>query len=418
MVVRSAFPVAIALLVGFAAFESGTAIANDDFGYLMWGLQTRDDLLAWVSGPEWFTYRRPLNALVWWLSAQTGIDAELARWTQVGLWTLFGGALLWATRSSVRGLITLVLLLMTNQVFVDLLTWRSWLTTTGSLAFLGLSAVAVERRAPALLVALLGLLTLGFKEVSAVAVALIALSQPGYRWVGAMLFGSLVVSARSSAHKLGMQFLADNILFHLDTVALFVPAVPVLVAARFPKLPPWALVLPVVLVVVPAPARAAAFVLASGLFLSGEPRWLLPAGAAFGLPLIGAYHARQYLLESWAVVLIALATRRNLSSAPTIAWLAVAILAAPSVVDFERSRHALREESASQQAFLREFRPAPANHLYHPDSNWSWNLDALHWVQGGATLEGLPPPDTEPVQIGPLSGVWADVKPGQGSGNR
>lgn len=106
---RFAFIGVIALLFGFAAFESGTAIANDDFGYLMWGLQTRGDLFAWVRGPEWFSYRRPLNALIWWLSAQTGIDAELARWSQVLLWTAFGASLLSVIRHSARSVLTLTL---------------------------------------------------------------------------------------------------------------------------------------------------------------------------------------------------------------------------------------------------------------------------------------------------------------------
>ncbi|MDP2307066.1 MAG: hypothetical protein Q8P18_13665 [Pseudomonadota bacterium] len=398
----------VLLLVGI--FESGTAIAKDDFGYLMWGLLTRGDLLAWVDGPNWFTYRRPLNALAWWLSAQTGIDAELVRWSQVGLWALFGAALLLTTRHSRRGLITVVLLLLTNQVFVDLLHWRSWITTTGTLAFLALSALAMERRSPALTVALLGTLALGFKEVGAVAVAIMALSRPGYRLVGAVLVAGLCVGSLSSAHKLGFHFLMDNVRFHTETVALFAPVVPVLIAARFPKLPAWTLLLCAGMVVLPAPVVAVAVVGASLLFLLEEARWLPAAAVAFGLPFVGAYHARQYLLESWAVVLLALATAKRFS-VPTTAWLAMVVLAAPSAVDFERNRAKLREEFASQRAFLRDFKPPPARYLYHPDIVWSWDLDALTWVQGGATLQGQPPPGARPAQTGPLSGVWADLEP-------
>lgn len=414
---RFAFIGVIALLFGFAAFESGTAIANDDFGYLMWGLQTRDDLFAWVRGPEWFSYRRPLNALIWWMSAQTGIDAELARWFQVLLWTAFGAALLSVVRNSVRSMVTLTLLLVTNQVFVDLLQWRSWMTTTGSLAFLSLAVLAVERRASALNVALLGAVALGFKEVAVLAVAVIALSRPGYRYVGAVLVAGLCASAWSSAHKIGLHFLVDNLRFHVETVALFAPAVPVLVAVRFPKLPTWAFGVPGLIVVLPMPLQAAAVALSAGMFLSGERRWGAAVTVALGVPLLGAQHARQYLLESWAVILIALAASKRLSVSPMV-WLAMVVLALPSAVDFESNRRRLRQEFEEQLEFLHDFRPAPASQLYHPDVIWSWDLDALYWVQHGATLNGRPPPGTNPVQVGPLSGVWADTEPGHGSGSR
>lgn len=414
---RLAFAAAIAILFCIAAFESGTAIAKDDFGYIIWGLQTRGDLFAWVDGPEWFTSRRPLNALVWWLSAQWGIDAEFARWCQVGLWTLFGAAVLSATRESRRGVPTAVLLVLTNPVFVDLLHWRSWITTTGSVAFLALAALAMERRVPALTVAMLGALALGFKEVGAVAVAVTALSRPGYRLVGALLMAGVGVGSLSSAHKLSLHFLPDNVRFHAQTVALFAPLVPVLIAARFPKLPAWTLLFCAGLLVLPDPAVAVAVVGAALLFLLQEARWLPAAAVSFALPFIGAHHARQYLLESWAVVLLALASAKRLSVPPS-AWLAMLVLAAPSAIDFERNRANLRTEFASQRAFLRDFQPRLAKHLYHPDVMWSWDLDALYWVQGGATLEGRPPPGTEPVQVGPLSGVWADAQPSQGNGNR
>lgn len=406
---RSAVLVAGLIVCAVAIFESGTAIAKDDFGYLMWGLRTRGDLWAWVEGPEWFTYRRPLNFLLWWLSAQTGIDGELVRWCQVGLWVLFGGTLLATTRGSVQGLVTAALLLVTNQVFVDLLHWRSWITTTGSLAFLALAALALERRAPALTVALLGTLALGFKEVAAVAIAVMVLTRPGYRLVGALLVAALGLGSLSSAHKLGLHSVPDNVRFHAHTVALFAPLVPVLLAARFPKLPAWTLLLCAGLVVLPAPVVAVAVMASALLFLSQETRWLPAAAVSFSLPFVGAYQARQYLLEGWAIVLIAVASAGRLS-VPTTAWVAMLALAAPSAVDFERNRATLRAAFATQRAFLRDFDPPPAEHLYHPDVTWSWDLDALHWVRGGATLEGEPPPGARPKQVGPLSGVWADLE--------
>ncbi|GDX78523.1 hypothetical protein LBMAG42_03340 [Deltaproteobacteria bacterium] len=406
-----------ALLTAFAAFESGTALANDDFGYLMWGLQTRDDLLAWVSGPDWFTYRRPMNTLLWWLSAQTGLDGGLVRWSQVALWVSFGATLLTAARTSKRAMVTLVLLLLTNQVFVDLLQWRSWLTTTGSLAFVALAAMAMERRSSAVSVALLGAVALGFKEVGALAVAVIALSRPGYRAVGGFLLVAVCASASSSTQKLGLSFIGDNIRFHVETVALFLPAVPVLLAARFPRLPAWSLAAPVILLVLPTPIRAGAVVVTAGLFLLSEARWLPAAAVTMTLPLLGAAHARQYLLESWSILLFALTASKKLPMPPVVG-VTMLVLAAPSAINFEGARSRLRDQFATQRAFLRDFHPPQAAHLYHPEVAWSWDLDALYWVQGGATLDGRPPVGTEPVQVGPLSGVWADVRPVQGSGSK
>lgn len=411
------FLIALAALLGVAAFESGAPIVGDDFGYLMWGSLARGEPFAWVSGPEWFTYRRPLNTLVWWLSAQGGIDGALVRWAQVSAWALFGGVLLWCTRDSRRGLVTALLLLLTNQVFVDLLPWRSWITTTGSLAFLAVTTLALERGAGPFAVTVLGFLTLGFKEMAAVGVVALGALRPGYRAAVAVVLAGLVAGSLSSAHKLGVGFLVENLKFHVDTLALFAPGVPVLLAARFRGLPAWALLLTAGLVVLPSWALAGAVVASAGAFLLRDRRFLPAVAATFALPFLGASHARQYLLESWALTVLALGLTGRLA-VPTSAWVAMLVLAAPSAVDFERQRDTLRPKWAEQQAFLLGFKPEPAEHLYHPEAAWSWDLDAIYWVRRGATLEGLPPVGTEPVQVGPLSGVWADVRPAQGSGNR
>jgi hypothetical protein len=405
------------MLLCVAVFESRAPVAQDDFGYLMWGLQTRGNPVAWLSGPDWVTYRRPLNALVWWLSAQQGIDGELARWSLVGLWTAFGTAIAALARPSLKGLGTLLLLLLTNQVFIDLLTWRSWITTAGSLAFLALGALAIERRASRLTVAIPSAITLGFKEIAAVALALRQLVRPGYRALGAFLVVALFASATSSVQKLGFHFVPENVRFHLETLALFAPAVPALLAARFPRLPGRALAITVVLAALPTPIRAAAFVVSAGLFVVRQRRWLPAAIAAFTLPLLGAAHARQYLLEGWAVLVLALAAGQALSERPVV-WLAMLALGARPAIDFENHRMDLRDRFAKQVAFLHDFKPESAQHLYQPDPMGSWDLDTLYWVREGASMDGQPPPGTEPVQVGPLSGVWADVRPIQGSGSR
>lgn len=405
---HSPLVIAVAVLLGVASFESAAPIAKDDLGYLMWGTLARGEPLAWFTGPEWFTYWRPLNTLVWWLSAQSGFDGALVRWAQVGLWTLFGGTLLWTVRASPRALVTGLLLLLTNQVFIDLLQWRSWITTTGSLALLALATLALERRVAPGLVTLLGMLALGFKEMAAVAVVALGALRPGYRVAVAVVLAGLVAGSLSSAHKLGLGFVLENLRFHAGTVALFAPVVPVLLAARFPGIPAWTLLVTAGLVVVPNWVVASAVVTTSGLFLLQERRFLPAVVGVLTLPLLGSSHARQYLLEGWAVIVLALGLTGRLR-VPVTAWAAMLVLASPSAVEFERQRASHRLMWAKQQDFLRDFTPPAATHLYHPDPAWAWDLDAIYWVRGGATLEGVPPAGTVPVQVGPLSGVWADT---------
>ncbi len=401
---------AAAALLGFAAFESRTPVARDDFGYLMWGLQTQGAPLAWVYGPEWLSYRRPANAFVWWLSAQSGIDGELARWCLVGLWVACGVGMLALARPSIGAWTTLGLLLLTNQVFVDLLTWRSWLTTAGSLAFLVFALVAMRHRRRPLVIALFGTLSLGFKEMAAVALAGV-LATSRHRGVGALLLAGLAVGAATSTEKLGLAHVPENVRYHIDTLALFVPAVPVMIAASFPRLPAWTLGLPMLLVFLPSPVHAAAFVVSAATFLARERRWLPAVTVAFALPLLGSAHARQYMLEGWIILIVAMAAR--LPAAPVL-WVAIAVLGLRPAVDFETHRRQLRSEFEAQRTFLRNFSAPPAEHVY-PTAH-GWDLDVLYWVRGGATLEASPPEGHQPVQVGPLSGAWADARPTQGKG--
>ncbi len=401
--------VATVILAGVAAFESASALSEDDFGYLMWGQLTRGDWAAWLEGPEWFSYRRPLNALVWWLSGQLDISGTLVRWVQVGLWTTFGAVTVVASSSTWRGAGIALLVLLTNQVFVDLLQWRSWLTTTGGIAFLALSAVAMHQGRSALLVAFLGMMAAGFKEVAALGVACLALGLPGYRSVGVLVGGAVAVGAVFSLHKLGIVFVAENLRFHASTVALFAPLVPVLLATRYPRLPAWALLPTAGLAVAPGVLSAAAVVLSAALFLTTAPRWTPAVFATALVPLAGAAHARQYLLESWALLVLALATRPRVQ-VPTQAWIAMVLIALPAAGNFEVARSGQRAKFQQQLDFLATFQPAVASRLYHPDVLWYWDLDAIYWVRGGAVLSGQPPPGAAPAQVGPLSGVWADLR--------
>lgn len=403
-----ALALSLLFLLGLASFESGTAIAKDDFGYLMWGLLERDDWLAWVDGPGWFSYRRPLNALLWWVSARQGIDGELVRWAQVLLWVAFAvPLLLLAHRPSSRGLVAVVLALATNQVFVDLLHWRSWVTTTGSLAFFTWGQFALVRGWRPAAFGLLLSVSAGFKEVAAITGICLSADQPRHRWVSALVLLALALGAWSSSHKLGLGNVPANVEYHAGTLALFAPIVPLITAKRFPRVSGWWWLALLPLGVLPEKAAAVVFLAACFLVLARRPTWAVAGGAALVLPLLGAYQARQYLLEFWAVTLISALQLRG--PVPVAALVTMVGIGLPSAIDFERNRAALRAEFARQEAFLRTFHPPPAKVVYQPDPTVSWNLDGLYWVSRGAALEGEPPAGSRPAQVGPLSGIWADL---------
>src|SRR5690349_6124161 len=145
---------------------SAVSIRQDDLGYLAWALQARGDALAWLRGPEWLSYWRPLNAGAWWASAQLGPDGGVVRALLVALWTgtvvVLAGTAGWR-KGWRQGMLAAVGLLGAS-VFVDLLGWRSWLTTTGTLFGLTAGAVVLTAARPSALgVLTAGLFALGFK---------------------------------------------------------------------------------------------------------------------------------------------------------------------------------------------------------------------------------------------------------------
>lgn len=402
-----AWHVALILLLAVAAFQSGTRLFQDDFGYLMWGILNRRDWTAWLRGPDFFTYHRPLNALAWWVSGRTGFDGELVRWLQVGLWAACGGLLARAANHR-RAIVGVVVLMLTNQVWVDTLTWRSWISTTGAVCGLVAAMLMVSRGAAAGWVLAAGLATLGFKEVAAVAIACRSLSEPRYRGVGVALFLLAAMSSASSSFKLGLANVMPNLHYHAETLGLFVAVVPALLAGVRSRFDGVAALLLLPVALLPAPIAGGCVLVAACVAVRKAPRWWVPLGATLVGPLLGLYQSRQYLLEFWAILLVfAVAERRIPVSAWT--WGVIVVLGLRSAVDFERHRATLRAEWSEQRAFIDSFHPPAARHLYHPDPNWSWDLDALYWVSGGATLDGQPPAGARPAQIGPRSGVWADL---------
>lgn len=414
---RVALLVALGAVLGLvAAFESGTSLRDDDFGYLMWSQRTPKSLIAVLRGPEWHTYFRPLNAVVWWVGGRAGLDGEVARWAGAGLWTTVGVALAVAARARALEAVAVALLLLTNQVFVDLLQWRSWLTTTGGLALACLALAALGRGASPTVVACLGLASAGFKELPALVVAVAALATLRYRLVGAAVAAVVLAGAVASIGKVGMPNVWPNVRFHLATLALFAPGIPVLLSCSVPRLH-WGFVLCSAAVsLLPTPVAGVGTLVVLGLAVS-RSAVLLPAFAvALSVPLLGSAQARQYMLEAWVLGPVALAWAGTLRPS-AVALVACALGGLPLAVDFERARAHRRVEFDEQVQFLGHFHPLPADALYHPDTQWQWDLDALVWVRGGAELRGAPPQGTEPVQVGPRSGVWADVRPTQGNGS-
>ena len=405
---------ALVLLIGLAWFESGSALVEDDFGYLMWGLLHREDPLAWIRGPEWHTYVRPLNALVWWAGAKVDLVATVPRIALVTAWVTAASALVWTGRRTTAVVVVATLLVVTNQVFVDVLAWRSWLTTAGSLAFLAWAVISIlGARSPALVLTL-GVLSLGFKELSALVVAALALCCPGYRLVGVALCVLVVLSGAGSVQKIGLDPVLANAQFHLDTLGLFLALVPVVVVAFRPRLHPGIVIAIAALAILPLPGKGIAVAACLVALAISERSSALALAVALVVPFLGATQARQYLCELWLVAALLVLPKLEAPLSPAL-WFAMILCGAGTAIDFERTRIASRARFAEQVGFLHTFDPAPARVLYHPDPSWSWDLDALVWVRGGARLGGVPPEGSRPAQVGPLSGVWADVVYGNGS---
>lgn len=404
-------------LLGFSWHTPAVSLRQDDLGYLAWALQAGGDALAWLRGPEWLSYWRPLNAATWWAAARLGPDGALTRAALAALWTgavvvLAGAA---GRRTGWRQGAVAALGLLGASVFVDLLGWRSWLTTTGTLFGLSVGVGALSAARPSVVgVLVAGLFALGFKETGAFALgALAVLHGPrAVRLVGGGLVLAALASAAGSSHKLALASLPGNGMFHLESLGLFAWALPVLLASRWPGVARPLLVVSAGAVLLPLPLAGALTAAGVVAALWGAWPWLLAAGAALVPPLLGAATSRQYVLESWTLVVAGLALARPLGVRPWVLALS-ALAAAPQALDFARGREQVREDWVEQRAFFQTFHPEPARALYHPDPMYGYDLDMLVWLSLGATWQGAPPAGSAPLQVGPRSGVWADLAPAQ-----
>lgn len=400
---------AAALFVALCAVGVGLSdvpLLADDIGYVGWALQHRDEPSAVLRG-SWSPHWRPLFTAVWWLGAQVSIDGVLVRGVQIALWAATAATVaVVAARRGGSAALGLALVLF-NPVYADLLQWKSWLTTTGTLFGLVLGLAALDRGRRGAMAAA-GALALGFKETGALVLGVAGLAPSATRIVGAALVAAAVLAASAATHKLGGAYVADNALTHLRGLGGMAWSLPLLSVVAAPRLPDrWrvATALAVVLPDAVAGALVVGAVLAAAARSAGT---LWAVAAAWLVPLFGSHAAQQYLLEGWLVAAARLAWRPGTRVAAVV-WLAALVACVPVQLDHLWPRAAQRAAAAEQREFLRWFRPEPAARLYHPDPDASWGLDTLVWLSMGATWAGAPPEGATPRRIGPVSGVWADL---------
>jgi hypothetical protein len=288
---------------------------GDDLTYLDWTRAHGTRLADVVTSPPPYPGVRPMNALVWWLvgrdaSGRASAIAEGALW--------FLALVSWAgwarARAGWSAAAWTTAFLLATPWFRDLPTWRSWMTTTGSCAFLGAALWSFECRRPALALAL-GTVALGFKENSGIVLAVAA----------ALVYRRWVVSALLCAA------LAPGVLDFSGGRDVFVPADPVAHAVAYVRAVGTA-VWPSVM------ALAAVHPLASPLALLGhwfplaagaigvgaaaasgiETRspWALVIAAGCVLPLCYATHNPVYLLETALVSIVLFAAALAARSIP------------------------------------------------------------------------------------------------------
>lgn len=406
---------AIVVAIGWVASE--VPLKSDDFAYLGWGLENAGDPTAWLR-PAWGPHQRVLNDLVWWISAQTGITGLFARVAQIGLWTGTVGALAgvaWTRTREREAAIFAMLALLFDQVFVDLLQWKSWLTTTGTLVGLVVGLAELTRPTPRWSVVLVaGAFALGFKETGVFVLAAAALAAaPRSLWpVSVALAAGAMFCGRAATYKLGVDFVPTNVHEHLRHLALVGWALPALVAPAWPtRAPSWALAGLAACVVLPATLTGLIVLGAAAYAVRDDRRLAVALAVAWGVPLFGSHHAAQYLLEGWLVVVAAVAWRGGVRLHPVV-WLAMALAAAPSATDFWRAHWRERPTAAEQAAFIASFHPAPATVLCPPRPGFAYDVDVLAWLQTGARFDYHPcAAGTVPREIGPRSGVWVDPAP-------
>ena len=195
---RAAWVFLIVLAVVNVVAQSLNAPRSDDLTFLKWALDRTDDPGTPFFRPPPFPGWRPANAAVWWISARLEGGAAVGPQVSLGVFWLaaWGAFSYWAhLRGGARAGLYAATLLLVSAPFRDLVCWRSWNTTAGELAGIGLALVALELGKFGWAV-LCGAIATWFKEPAFlivptaavlvyrkpwVAVAVVALGLPGIR---------------------------------------------------------------------------------------------------------------------------------------------------------------------------------------------------------------------------------------------
>ena len=205
-----------AILVSFALVVIGAQLFNpprgDDLAYLRWAAERAWDPWTPMFRPPPFPGWRPANAFVWWLSVSIeGVGGWLPQVSLVGLWSLAliaGWGWTRARWGGAAGLWTVAFLLATDR-FRELLIWRSWLTSAGSVAFLLLTLWALDRKRGALAL-VLGAVAVCFKETGAPPLIVAALVVYGRPAIAVGIFVAALPGVANAILDAGLFALGQN----------------------------------------------------------------------------------------------------------------------------------------------------------------------------------------------------------------
>ena len=415
--------VAGAFAVTFAAAWalSDVPLYLDDFTYMLLAELHRDEWFCWLDPQGWFSHFRPWFYFCWWFFGPLRLDGGAVRAVQVVAWAftvVFVGD--WAfRRRGWPGLAAVVAGLPLNAAFVELLGWKSWLTSTGTLAGLAVGLVELTRERPRWAVVLAaGGFALGFKETGAFVLGLVALlggldraAVAARRFdrpvmaAGAGLVAASIGAASFAAQKTSPMAFFANLPANASGM---VPIGWIAAAAVAGRAPAPALALVGALLLLPPLVAVPVVVAAAAWLLRERPGWWLAAIASWAVANIGIATSRPYLLDGWLVVLVGWVGFGEVPRRGTV-WALAAGFAAVLLTRWGVELRAQAPAAREQRAFLASFDPAPAKGLWVPPEGYRIDLDLLVWLDRGAVSLMDAPSNSQPVQVGPRSGIWADV---------
>ena len=346
--------VGIAASVVWALELAQSVPRGDDLTYIDWARGHGSPFAAFASPPD-FPGVRFLNSMCWQLGvALSGSKATLTAGTEAGLW--LAALVTWTGWAQARGgrvaAAWMLAFMLCCPWFRDLPTWRSWMTSTGSCAFLGAGLLALETKHPwwALLA---GLLAVGFKENAGLVLAAAAALVYGHRLHGATLLGLLVPGLLAFGRGASVFWPADPLahtLFYVHAVGSshWLPAI------AFGALQPWMALLGVVARWFPTVIGVAAILGATWVGGRARSWWAPVVAVSVVLPLCYSTENPVYLLEGALVVMALAATALARADVPV--WVG-ALALVTSLPTLRASRENLvwqRDQWEIAQRILRE----------------------------------------------------------------